>query len=58
MVPRAMSGSISTEAPESSLATGLRRHALAILAAWLSLMFVSSTGLPVSMHWKYGVWAG
>ena len=33
MVPRAMSGSISMEAPDSSLATGFRRHALAIWPA-------------------------
>ena len=50
MVPRATSGSISMEAPDSSLPTGLRRQTLAIFAAWLSLMVVSSTGLAVSMQ--------
>ena len=50
MVPRATSGSISMEAPGSSLPTGRRRQALAILVAWLSLIVVSSTGLAVSMQ--------
>ena len=50
MVPRAMSGSTTMEAPESSLATGLRRQALAISLAWLLLIVASSTGAPVSMH--------
>jgi hypothetical protein len=51
MVPRAMSGSTTMEAPDSSLATGLRRQALAISLAWLLLIVASSTGTPVSMHW-------
>ena len=50
MVPRATSGSTSMDAPDSSLPTGLRRHNLAILFAWLSLIVVSSTGLAVSMQ--------
>jgi hypothetical protein len=50
MVPRATSGSISMEAPDSSLATGLRRHALAIWLACFSLTVASRTGAPVSMH--------
>jgi hypothetical protein len=51
MVPRAISGSSIREAPDSSLATGLRRQALAISLAWLLLTVVSSTGMAVSMHW-------
>ena len=50
MVPRATSGSMSMEAPDSSLPTGRRRQALAIFPAWLSLIVVSSTGLAVSMQ--------
>ncbi len=38
------------EAPESSLATGLRRQALAISLAWLLVIVASSTGAPLSMH--------
>ena len=50
IVPRAMSGRISMDAPENSLATGLRRHALASSPAWLLLMVATSTGALVSMH--------
>ena len=49
-VPRAMSGSTAMEAPPSSLATGLRRQALAISLAWLLVIVASSTGMLVSMH--------
>ena len=38
------------EAPDSSLATGLRCHARAISPAWLLLTVLSRTGLAVSMQ--------
>ena len=58
MVPRAMSGSTTMDAPDSSLATGLRRQFLASSLAWLLVIIASSTGAAVSMHRKYGVFCG